>query len=263
MLSVERRQEIMEMLKQKGSVKVSDLVEQYQVGKETIRRDLKALAKEENVEVVYGGAHLTRMLTGTPIREENIVKKREVNAYQKRMIAQRAAELIEPGDVIALNSGSTVECILDYIADKVPLSILTVNVNVAAKAATIPGVDVYMPGGKIRGKSGMVISSEAEEFIKRFTVQKCFFGISAISLGSQITHTCVEEVSNNRALMAGAEEVYILADHMKFDKKSLYKLATFDEMTGIITDQQVNEDYKSYFDTYGVEVMIADIDTSK
>lgn len=255
MLTIERRQEILEMLNKKGSVKVSDLVEQYQVGKETIRRDLKALSDQWNVEVVYGGAHLKNLATGTPIKEETIVQKRETNSDLKNEIAKRAAELIEPGDVIALNSGSTVECILNYIADKTPLSILTVNVNIAAKAAMIPGVDVYIPAGKIRGKSGMIISSDAEDYIKRFAVQKCFFGVSAISTGSQITHTCIEEVPNNRSLMSISEKIYVLADHTKFDKKSLCRLARFDEMTGIITDEKVNSSYQAYFDNYGVEVI--------
>lgn len=255
MLAIERRQEILELLKKQGSVKVNDLADHYGVGKETIRRDLKDLSSEWNISVVYGGAHLQNNILGTQIQEENIVQKRAANYDLKNHIAKKAAELIEPGDVIALNSGSTAECIINYISDKVPLSVITVNVNIAAKAASIPGVDVYLPGGKIRTKSGMIISNDAEKFIREFSINKCFFGVSAISLGRQITHPSVEEVANNRALLSVSEKAYLVADHTKFDKQSLYKLASLEEMTAVITDSEPNEAYAAYFHHNGIEVI--------
>ena len=256
MLAVERRQEILELINKKGSVRVNDLAEHYGVGKETIRRDLKVLSEEWGISVVYGGAQLAGNSRGTQIQENNIIQKRALNYDLKNQIGKKAAELIEPGDIIALNSGSTVECILNHIADKTPLSILTVNVNIAAKAAAIPDVEVYLPGGKIRSKSGMIIGHDAENYIKQFNVTKCFFGVSAISLGSQITHPSVEEVPNNRALLSVSERVYLLADHTKFDKQSLYKLARLEEMNAIITDRELEDRYRTYFSKCGIDILI-------
>ena len=256
MLAVERRQEILELINQKGSVRVNDLAERYEVGKETIRRDLKVLSEEGGISVVYGGAQLQKPSFGTQIQENTIVQKRALNYELKNQIGKRAAELIQPGDIIALNSGSTVECILDHIADKTPLSILTLNVNIAAKAAAIPNVEVYIPGGKIRTKSGMIIGYEAENYLGQFTVTKCFFGVSAISLGRQITHPSVEEVPNNRALLSISEQVYLLADHTKFDKQSLYKMARLEEMNTVVTDQKLDDHYHAYFAKYGIDVLV-------
>ena len=258
MLQIDRRQEILEMINKKGSVKVQELAETYNVGKETIRRDLKALEQEWNVTVVYGGAHLNTTSVGSNIREEHITTKRECNAELKHRIAKKAAALIESGDVIALNSGSTTECILNYIGDKTPLSVVTVNVNIAAKAALIPGVEVFMPAGKIRGKSGMIINPEEDQFLKHFTVNKCFFGVSAISLGSQITHPAVEEIANNRTLIAISEKVYLVADHTKYDKNSLYRMARLDEMTGVIVDEPLNDGYTTYLKKSSVELIVAE-----
>lgn len=256
MLAVERRQEILNLLNKKGSVRVNDLAERYEVGKETIRRDLKVLSEEYGISVVYGGAQLQNKAFGTQIQENTIVQKRALNYELKNQIGKRAAELIEPGDIIALNSGSTVECVLNHIADKTPLSIFTVNVNIAAKAAAIPNVDVYIPGGKVRTKSGMIIGYGTEDYIKQFTVKKCFFGVSAISLGRQITHPSVEEVPNNRALLSISEQVYLLADHTKFDKQSLYQLARLEEMNALITDEEPGELYRAYFSRMGIDVLI-------
>lgn len=255
MLAIERRQEILELINKKGSVRVNDLAEYYDVGKETIRRDLKELSEEYGISVVYGGARLQNGIAGNQIQENHITQKRFLNHDIKDELARKAAELIEPGDIIALNSGSTVECILDHIADKTPLSILTVNVNIAARASLIPGVEVYLPGGKVRSKSGMIINFDAENFIKKFSVKKCFFGVSAISLGNQITHPSMEEVPNNRSLLSISEKVYLMADHTKFDKQSLYKLARLDEMDAILTDQKLPEAYEKYFSKYGIRLI--------
>lgn len=253
MLAIERRQDILELLNEFGSVKVIDLAQRYDVGKETIRRDLKALAEERDISVVYGGAHLYSS-SAVQIQEETFISKREQNYEAKREIARRAAEYISPGDVIALNSGSTVECLLDYLQDKTPLSLVTLNVNIAARAATIPGIQVYLPGGQVRNKSGMVIGADSEDFIEKFTISKCFFGVSAISLKRGITHPSMEEVPANRALMAASEQVYLLADSSKFDKHSLYTLASFEELTALFSND-IPSNYEKYLRSLGVELL--------
>ncbi|ONI41807.1 hypothetical protein AN639_11780 [Candidatus Epulonipiscium fishelsonii] len=253
MLTVERRKEILELLNKKGSVNVIELAEQYDLGKETIRRDLKALAQDWNISLVYGGASIKSALHPTSIKEQTIIQKREENAELKHKIAKAAVELINIGDIIAMNSGSTVEYMLNYIENKVPLSIITTSINIASKASMISGVDIYIPSGKIRNKSGMVISSNAENYLRNFRVQKCFFGVSAVSLGSHITHPAVEEVENNRALLSISEKVYMVADSSKFDKKSLYQLAKLGEMSGIITDKMLDEAYEMYFKNYRIK----------
>ncbi|WP_029488062.1 DeoR/GlpR family DNA-binding transcription regulator [Candidatus Epulonipiscium viviparus] len=254
MFSIARRQEILDALKTKGSVNILELALHYGVGKETIRRDLKALALDFNISIVYGGAYLKSH--SSPIVEETILKKREANIEAKLAIARVAADLIQPGDVIALNSGSTMECILHYLEEKAPLSIVTANINIAARASVIAGMEVYIPAGKVRGKSGMVLTPISHDYLKNFSVDKCFFGVSAINLDHQITHPSIEEVENNRILLSIAEQVFMVADHSKFDKKSLYKLADIKEMTAIVTDKPLPEEYQAYCKTHDVQIFI-------
>lgn len=255
MLTVERRKEILELLNKKGLVNILELAEQYDVGKETIRRDLKALAKDWNISIVYGGASLKSTLNVTSIQEQTIIQKREANLDLKHKIAQAAVDLIQVGDIIAMNSGSTVECMLAYMDSKVPLSIITTSISIASKASMIPGIEVYIPSGKVRNKSGMIISPNSEAYINNFRVQKCFFGVSAVSLSSHITHPAVEEIANNRALISISEKVYMVADSSKFNKQSLYQLAKLEEMHGIITDKLLDEAYEIYFKDFGIEII--------
>jgi len=255
MLTIERRKSILDKLYREGSVKVNELAALYGVGGETIRRDLKALAADWDISVVYGGAYLKNRGNVGSVQEENIIHKRKENYEAKQIIAKKAADLVVPGDIIAINSGSTVEYILDYLGGKTPLSILTLNVNQAAKAAMLPGMEVYLPGGKVRSSSGMTIGPDAGDFIRNLTINKCFFGISAVSLSRGITHPVMEEVPNNRALLSVSEKVYVVADSSKCDKLSLYSMAKLDEVDAFIVDDQFPESYRKYMALNGIEVI--------
>ena len=112
MLYIERREKILEMLKKSGNVKVSDLVDIFHVDATTIRRDLKALADDEKIKTVYGGAYYINEMSQWPA-EDNPDVKRTVNLEKKRIVAQKAAKEIKDGDTIVLNNGVTAELILE------------------------------------------------------------------------------------------------------------------------------------------------------
>lgn len=255
MLNVDRQKYILDMLYRTGSVKVSELAEQFGVGVETIRRDLKALAAEWDIEVIYGGAYMKNSENSISVHEQTMAIKRGENYDAKQIIAKKAASLISPGDTIALNSGSTVEYILDYLTEKTPLNIITLNVNVAAKALSVPNVNVYIPGGKIRGSSGMIIGASSTEFIKTFTIDKCFFGVSAISLSHGITHPVMEEVESNRALLSVSSKNYVVGDSSKMDKQSLVRMAKLEEMDAFIVDDNFPPNYRKYMALNKIEVI--------
>ena len=180
MLNVDRQKIILDHLYQKGSVKVSKLSEELGVHEETIRRDLKSLASNWDIELVYGGAVLNRAVDTPSVQEQKMQAKRERNYDAKQLLAKKAAALIRPYETIGLNSGSTVEYILDYLEDKKPLNIVTLNVHIASKALLMDDVEVYLPGGKAWKKSGSMVGSGAAEFIKSFTIDRCFCGVSAV-----------------------------------------------------------------------------------
>ena len=184
MLNIDRQRIILDQLYQKGSVKVSELSKELGVHEETIRRDLKALAAKWDIKTVYGGAVLKNTISSPAVQEINMLSKRGSHYGEKQIIARKAAALIQPGQTIGLNSGSSVEYILDYIEGKQPLNIVTLNIHIAAKALLLEGVDVYIPGGKLRTQSGSVMGSEAADFIRSFTLDQCFCGTSAVNLST-------------------------------------------------------------------------------
>ena len=225
MLNIDRQRIILDQLYQKGSVKVSELSKELGVHEETIRRDLKALAAKWDIKTVYGGAVL------------------------KNTISSPA------GQTIGLNSGSSVEYILDYIEGKQPLNIVTLNIHIAAKALLLEGVDVYIPGGKLRTQSGSVMGSEAADFIRSFTLDQCFCGTSAVNLSKGICHPNIEEVEGNRAMIDASRKKYIVSDSSKMNQTAPFKMFDIDCVDGFVVDNNFPPEYREYMELHGIEVI--------
>lgn len=256
MLNVDRQKIILDRLFQNGSVKVSSLSNEFGVHEETIRRDLKALASVWDIDIIYGGAVYKNPVASSSVQEINMNYKRDCNYEEKQLIARKAAALIKPGETIGLNSGSTVEYILDYIEkDQLPINIVTLNVHIASKAVLMDGIDVFIPGGKLRKKSGSVIGREAADFIRSFTLDKAFCGISAINLRKGICHPNIEEVEGNQAMVDVARECYIATDSSKYNQTALFKMFDIEVADGFITDNNLPKEYQEYMSIHGISII--------
>jgi DeoR/GlpR family transcriptional regulator of sugar metabolism len=251
---VERRGDILNTLFARGSVSVGKLSEKYGVRDETIRRDLKELAKNWDIEIVYGGAHIKDLNGTMSVKELEMSKKRSENHDAKQIIARKAAALIEDGDMIGLNSGSTVEYILDYIGDK-SVSIITLNVNVAAKALLLPRAEVYIPGGRIRNSSGMIIGPGSLEFLRSFMIDKCFFGISAFCKKRGIMHPVLEEVELNAAMVSVSSKSYVVTDSSKINTTAFFSMVPLDAIDFFIVDDDFPQDYREYLTFNGIDTI--------
>jgi len=254
MLYVDRQKKILATLFDKGSVSVGDLSKKYGVRDETIRRDLKALAKDWNIEIIYGGAHIKETGVTQGVKELALVTKRGKNYDAKQIIAQKSAALIEDGDVIGLNAGSTVEYILDYIGEK-SVSIVTLTLTVAAKALLLPNAEVYMPGGKIRLRSGVAIGPYSLDFIRSFHIDKCFLGVSAFSKQRGFMHPVLEEIELNRAMLSISQKTYVVTDSSKINKMAFFSMAAIDEVEAFIIDDDFPDDYREYLTQQKIEII--------
>ena len=255
MLGVDRQRIILYQLYQKGSVKVSDLSNELGVHEETIRRDLKALAAKWDINIVYGGAILQNSIASSSVQEINMLTKRSSHFEEKQIVAKKAASLIQPGETIGINSGSTVEYILDYLEDKRPLNIVTLNIHIAAKALLLEGVDVFIPGGKLRTKSGSVTGTEAANYIRSFSLDQCFCGVSAVNLSKGICHPNIDEVEGNRAMIEASRKKYIVTDSSKMNQSAPFKMFDLRDVDGFIVDNDFPLEYREYMDLHGIKII--------
>lgn len=183
------------------------------------------------------------------------MEKRTINVEKKRIIAQKAAKLIQTGDTIIMNNGVTAELMLDYLEDLESLNLITQSLTIAAKAAEKSFINLYLPGGKYRKMSGMFYGDFVVDAIKEFSANKIFFGILGVSIQEGITHSAIEEIPVMRALLEISQKKYLIADSSKYGKASLGKVASLDIFDAFIVDEDLPGIYCEYAQEHGIEII--------
>jgi len=254
-MPLERRKEILDQIYKKGVVKTIDLARHFDVNIATIRRDLKILAREHpSIQISYGGASLRNGQTYQ--KEQPMTEKMTQNVHLKMRIAQKAARLIEDGDIIALNCGSTVSLILDYLDPGISkLTVITLGFNIAEKAVRLPFVELIMPGGTYRHASQVFWGRNAEMFLEDLVIDKGFFGAVAVDRVHGWTHSVLSEVEMNRIMFKNSRKRFLVADSSKYDKISLSKVGDLDDFDAWVVDDNLPGQYLEYAETNGIQII--------
>lgn len=232
----ERSDAIIELLTKNDTVDVATLSESLKVSEMTIRRDLDRLEQQNILIRVHGGAKLmSGYMYEAPL---NARLKSEYN--EKKRMGEFAASLIESGDTIAIDDSSTTLAIVPFI--KVPCTVVTNHLNVAAALAENDQVEVILLGGKMRKVSMSFTGAVMEETLQKFHVSKTFLSAMSLKVGEGIYDASIEEAHTKQAFMAAADETYFLFDHTKVETRSFYKVCDIENVSGIITDEYLEKE---------------------
>ncbi len=248
MLTEERHELILTILKRDGVIKVTDLVEWTKTSESTIRRDLSVLEGKKALKRVHGGATLLKRSYNELSYEEKLVQ----NSNEKSKIAKYATTLIEEGDCIYLDGGTTTFEIINFI-NKKDIIVVTNGLKHVDELVR-KNIDAYILGGKIKGKTKVVAGSDALMNLKRFRFDKAFLGINGIHLEYGFTTPDSEEAILKESAIQLSKETYILADESKFGEITFVKVADLDAAK-IITNNKA-EDYEKYEIKTEIKVVI-------
>lgn len=242
MLTEQRHDIILNLLKERGSITVSELTEELDISESTARRDLTELDRQKKLTKVFGGAVLYGNNTITTTQELSVSQKADVNLSEKNQIAKYAASLVQPNDFIYLDAGTTTECMIEYLA--VPdITVVTNAVSHARKLAD-KKFKVIILGGELKGTTEAVIGSQAVLALKQYHFTKGFFGTNGVHKRHGFTTPDNSEAIIKKVALERCHERYILADHDKADKVSPVAFASFKDAI-VVTDSGVDESYKS------------------
>ena len=241
MLTEDRHSNILSLLDKEGSVTVQQLMKELQTSESTIRRDLNQLDSQGFLTKVHGGAIAKNTIYST--MDENVMNRKALNADAKIKIAKYAASLIEPGDFVYLDAGTTTYQMLDYLGHTAgSVTYVTNGVQHASRLAAM-GCKVYLPGGRLKANTQAVIGTEAIRSISNYNFTKGFFGTNGISKQSGLTTPDMNEAMVKKTAMGQCREVFVLADHSKFGNISSVTFGSFQNGT-ILTDT-CPEEYKN------------------
>lgn len=234
-LTEDRHLRIVSAVRDRGFVTVQQLCEALGVSEATVRRDLDALSKAGKLRRLRGGAG-DAMGTIRPERDlRSFSEVAESASHAKRAIGRAAAQLVEDGDVIALDSGTTVAAMCQVLADK-SLTVVTASLAVVEALAQAPAVDLVVVGGLLRSNYRSMVGTWAEQMLSQMRVDKAFLGTAGVANDGSVLDSTPSEVPMKRALMRCASSSYLLADAEKFPGSGFLRVSGLDAFSHLVTD---------------------------
>ncbi|MHB8097119.1 MAG: DeoR/GlpR family DNA-binding transcription regulator [Erysipelotrichaceae bacterium] len=255
MLVGQRRNRIIDLLKENHSISVSDLCEILEASEATIRRDLSILENSGKLERTHGGAIYNE---SNRINIEDVLSSREGKfLLEKQAIANKAFDLLENHDTIFLDAGTTTYELAYLIGQSnLHLTIVTNSMIVFKELAKNPNVELIILGGKVRTNTLASVGSAAVELMQRLFVDKAFLGTNGISLNEGFTTTDMDEAGIKRAMIQSSKQRIILADNSKFNKVYINQFAPVSMVDIIVTDDQTNKELLNEFiERYDIKVI--------
>lgn len=249
-----RRQEILQHIQRFQKGEVSHFVKKYKVSEVTIRSDLNYLERKGCVTRCYGGA----MINSQFAFEQPLNDKKQLNSDIKDKIGAYAASLVEDGDNIILDSGSTTENIAHHLNSKHQLVVMTNGINIAYHLANQPNISVMLTGGTMRKNSYSLYGHSGETLMTEYCFQKLFLGVDGFDISVGITTSHQGEADINRKMIEASQMVIAVTDSSKFDLQSFCLIARPNQLDMLITDSGISPSYIEQLTRIGVEVRIVD-----
>lgn len=251
-----REQEILREIRLSGgSCRVGYLAERLGVSDETVRRNIKALQAKSLVRKVHGGVLLSEDLTLT---EQPFQARMRKNARAKQRLAAKFAEMIEDGDSLFLDIGSTTAYAARALAGHRNLYVVTNSLAVANTLATINDNRVFFAGGELRPHDGGSFGQDAIGFIRRFNVQYAVFSAGAINGDVGFMLHDIQEADLSREAAERAQTRIVLADSEKFGRRAPIAVANQPDLDILITETRPPRAIEGMLERFDISVVLAE-----
>jgi DeoR/GlpR family transcriptional regulator of sugar metabolism len=237
MFQLERRNLIVKYLEENERVTVEELAQKLDVTPMTIRRDLQYLENNNMVKRTFGGAILkSRLDEEISYKDKSISHKDE-----KKRIAEYAVSIIENGQIVLLDSGTTNMEIAKKLKDKKDLTIITPDVLIAGYLAQTSDFRLLCTGGYVQNTTGACIGSRAAEFLRDINVDISFIGASSIDVEKGISTPTFEKAEIKRQMIKSSKKNVLVTDSSKFGRVSFAKFCDLNAFDIIITDTNIDK----------------------
>ena len=232
----ERRQRTLDLLRRQPGIRVPELAKLLKVSEGTIRNDLRALEKAGELTRVRGGAVVRH---GRDFISPAFSARAEVNATTKKRIGRWAADMVEDGDSVLLDSSSTVFHIAPFLLGRSNLTVITNGIEVAYALAENPTHTIILIGGVLRPDRALTVGYLGEKILENLHIKTAFVSCSGFSVERGLTQVDIQEAQLKSRMIESAERVVALIDSTKFGKVDLTPFATVEQISHILTDSEL------------------------
>lgn len=235
-----------------GSARNTQIAQVMDVSEETVRRLVKALAREGMVERVHGGTYLSRA-QDTPMFSGAL----EQNAEEKTRIAQQVCSLLEDGMVLFIAVGSTMTHVAEQLRELRELTVVSNSLSVVASLADHNGTRAVLTGGEVIRSERGSFGRTAEEQARQFSYDAVISGADALSLRGGVLASNPLEADLMRALTQNTQRLIVATDHTKFDARAANVAFRFDQVSDLVTDLPPPDSFAPALSEAGVTVHVA------
>jgi DeoR family transcriptional regulator, aga operon transcriptional repressor len=252
MLNEERRRSILELLNRDGRVFVKELADQFNTSQVTIRKDLESLHEQNHLHRTHGGALPCRE---GALEDPTLREKEQLHRKEKLHIATAAARMVNEGQVVILDSGTTTTAIARALRVFKKLTVVTNAVNIAVELAGTP-IEVILTGGTLRKNSFSLVGPIAEETLAHLNADILFLGVDGFDVRHGLSTPNLLESKVNRMMAQIAKRTVAVCDSSKFGRRSLSLIIETSAVQQVITDRGISKSDLRVLKEAGVEVTI-------
>ncbi len=247
----QRRLKIVEITNSKKRIEVNYLADLFSASKETIRRDLVVLSEKSLLRKVHGGAAAIQTAIESPISS-----RYKESSDEKKRIADYAATLVNPGDSVFIDTGSTTYALCDGLCKTSGLTIVTNSLRLALDVGAGSDHSIFLVGGQYCDQASEVIGNVALEVINKFHCDHAFITVGAIDIIDGCMDYNMDEASVAQAMIENSRSVTILADHTKIGRKALCTVCDLSKISRLITDESPNNEFVIELEKNHVELVV-------
>lgn len=256
MITYERRQSLLKLLRKQPGLRVPELASALHVSEGTVRNDLNALEADGHIHRVHGGAIL---IEHVDFLKTSFTARHQENAAEKMAIAQVAAEMVNDGDSILLDASSTAYYFAQAIQTRNRLRVVTNGLDVARFLAHNPANKVILIGGILNQDGSSVTGLFNERIIEELHIQKAFVSCSGFSLERGMTEVHIEEAQLKRKVIGASREVIALIDSSKIGQEDLTPFARVEQINHIFTDSGISPQWAQLIERAGIALTICQV----
>lgn len=252
MLIDERRQHVLSLIQRDGRVLVAELSETLGISRITIRKDLDYLESKGLVQRTHGGALAPR---GGALFDPSLKEKEKQHSEEKKRIADAAVKLVQEGQCILLDSGTTTTAIAARLRSFSRLTVITNAINIAAELAGTE-LEVLLTGGTLRKNSSSLVGPLAEDMLREIHADILFLGVDGFDTEIGLTTPNVLEARVNRAMVRAAKRVIAVCDSTKFNQCSMALIVPPSSIDMIITDDGISKEVQESLKAAEIELLL-------
>ena len=252
MLNEERRRAILELVEQDGRVLVKELAEKFGTSQITIRKDLELLHSNGQVQRTHGGA-LT--VESGALLDPTLREKEKLHRKEKLRIAEAAAHMVQEGESVLLDSGTTTTAVARALRDFRHLTVITNAVNIAAELSGTQ-VEVILTGGIVRKNSFSLVGPLAEETLRQLSADVLFLGVDGFDTKFGLSTPNLLEAKVNKVMVEVARKTVAVCDSSKFGRRAMSTIVPVTAVHQVITDKHVGKSDLSNLREAGVPVTL-------